>query len=72
MVRSRDIMVVTQRRDTFSWNVILKESLKNSSVRVLIEHVWISEPQPCLPDNEEFSDQIVLPCISCRFLEDPL
>jgi predicted TPR repeat methyltransferase len=59
VVRSGGVVAITQRSDLFAKrefpNVL--EGLSNEGV---IAQVRISEPRPYLPNNEEFSDQILV------------
>ena len=64
IVRPGGVMVVTQRSDLFSERNF-KSELDKLSDEGFIKHVQISEPQPYLPENEEFGDQILVRYITC-------
>lgn len=58
-------MVVTQRTDIFQerdFPAVL-EQLESQG---LIQDVNISDPQPYLPENEEFGDEVMVHYITCR------
>lgn len=67
IVRPNGIIVVTQRSDLMI-DRNFKKLLEKLSDEDVIEQVKISEPQPYLPDNEEFSDQILVQYISFEAL----
>lgn len=67
IVRPKGIIVVTQRSDLFI-DRKFKSVLVNLSDEGVIDQLQISEPQPYLPDNEEFSDQILVHYISFTVL----
>jgi len=65
VVRPGGAMVLTQRSD------ILEERdfpgvLKDLESRGLMREAHVSEPQPYLPENEEFGDRILVCYITCR------
>lgn len=65
IVRPGGTMVLTQRND------ILKERafpsvLKDLERRGVMREARVSEPQPYLPENEEFADSILVHYITCR------
>ncbi len=67
LVRPQGIMVVTQRSDLFIERSFSRK-LEKLSDEGFVGHVQISDPQPYLPDNEEFSDQILVHYITCKVL----
>ncbi len=65
VVRSGGVVAMTQRSDLFvehEFQNILEDLLKEG----VVAHVYISEPRPYLPDNEEFGDQILAHYISYK------
>ncbi len=63
VVKPKGTIVVTQRSDLFvdrSFDSVL-EKISDGG---LIDQLQISQPEPYLPDNEEFSDQILVHYIS--------
>lgn len=67
IVRSGGLIVMTQRSDLFVEREF-ESVLVELSGEGLIEHVRISEPRAYLPDNEEFSDKILVHYITCTVL----
>ncbi|MGF1528806.1 MAG: class I SAM-dependent DNA methyltransferase [Candidatus Competibacterales bacterium] len=63
IVRPKGSIVFTQRTDLFAKHD-LRSILKELSDEGQIERVRISEPHPYLPNNEEFSDKILVHYIS--------
>ena len=59
IVRPKGVIVVTQRSDLFI-DQNFKSVLDQLADEGVIDQLRISEPQPYLPDNEEFSDQILV------------
>lgn len=59
VVRPGGIVIATQRSDLFIERNF-NDTLEKLSDEGVIEHLQISEPQPYLPDNEEFSDRILV------------
>lgn len=59
IVRPKGTIVVTQRSDLFI-DRNFKSVLEKLSDEGVIDQLRISEPQPYLPGNEEFSDQILV------------
>lgn len=64
IVRPGGLMVITQRSDIFVEREF-ERVLGKVSDEGLIERIRISEPQPYLPANEEFSDKILVHYITC-------
>lgn len=71
IVKPKGTIVVTQRSDLFV-DRNFKNVLDELSDKGVIDQLQISEPQPYLPDNEEFSDQILVHYISFTVVEGNL
>lgn len=71
IVKPKGSIVVTQRSDLFV-DRNFKNVLDELSDKGVIDQLQISEPQPYLPDNEEFSDQILVHYISFTVVEGNL
>ncbi len=65
VVRSDGAMVLSQRSDILeerNFTAVLNELEQQG----LLHEVHVSEPQPYLPENEEFADQVLIHYITCR------
>lgn len=68
VVRPGGAMVVTQRTDVFKerdYPAVLAQ-LESQG---LIRDLQVSDPQPYLPENEEFGDEVMVHYITCRTAE---
>ena len=65
LVKSGGVVVVTQRSDLFEERDFMTV-LDGFLEKQVIADVSVTEPRPYLPDNEEFSDQILVRYISFK------